>query len=388
MSGRREGRVRPDSEVAVDHEIRESPLEVRPPTADALCIETPLWALEQPVTPTGQFFVRNHFAVPHVDLSTWRLVVEGEVDHPLILTYDEIREMAHRETEALLECAGNSRATVRPRAEGVLWRNGAVGTARWSGVPLAEILSRARVRPGAVEVMLEGADHGHEPGVAGELSFAMSLTVEKALDPDTLLADEMNGAPLSPRHGFPVRAVVPGWYGMASVKWLSRIVVLDRPFEGYYKTLAYAIIPEGDSLHSRKRPVTTVRVKSLVTWPKEGQRLPLGTHRIKGVAWSGSAPIERVEVSIGGQSVSGDEDPWHAATLSRPPAPHAWTHWQYECELTQPGFYVIRARAVDTRGNTQPVQAKWNFRGLATNSIHAVPVEVGDRDRRSEPHAP
>lgn len=365
-----------DDESAPD--VRESPLEVRPPTPDSLCIETPLASLDEPITPTRKFFVRNHFATPTVDVERWRLRVEGEVDRPLHLRYDELRGLPHTEVEALLECAGNSRSSVRPPPEGVRWRNGAVGAARWTGVPLHVLLDRAGVRPGAVEVLFEGLDTGTEPGVAKELRFAMSIPVAKAGHRDTLVVTEMNGRPLTARHGFPARVVVPGWYGMASVKWLDRVVVLREPFRGHFRSRAYAFIPEGEAAEAVHRPVTEVRVKSLTTWPKEGAVLVVGAHRLRGVAWSGAARIVRVEVSLGGLSDPHEETSWHAATFSpsEAEAPWSWTHWEYEGEFTRPGFYVIRVRATDERGNVQPVEAKWNYRGLANNSIHQVPVEV------------
>jgi DMSO/TMAO reductase YedYZ molybdopterin-dependent catalytic subunit len=357
-------------------DVRNSPLEVRPPTPDALCIETPLASLETPVTPVSQFFVRNHFAVPQVDLEDWRLAIEGHVERPRLLTYEEIRGLPHRPLRALIECAGNSRSSVRPHPEGVLWRNGAVSTGEWVGTPLRDLLELAKVRPGAVEVLLEGLDHGKEPGLDREIHFGMSITTEKAMDPDTLLVDEMNGNPLSPRHGFPLRAIVPGWYGMASVKWLSRIVVLHRPFDGYFRTRAYAFIPEGEAADAPHRPVSAVRVKSLVTWPKEGSVLSTGLHRIRGVAWSGVGRIVRVEVSVGGMKDPLEEETWHSAVLTDADSPYSWSHWEYPRELDRAGFYVIRVRATDEKGNVQPPEAKWNFRGLANNSVHQVPVEV------------
>jgi DMSO/TMAO reductase YedYZ molybdopterin-dependent catalytic subunit len=370
----RQGAAR--TEPVAEPDVRNSPLEVRPPTADALCIETPLASLETPITPTSHFFVRNHFAVPHVELDHWRLAIEGEVERPLLLTYDDLRALPHRPLKALLECAGNSRSSVRPHPEGVLWRNGAVSTAEWAGTPLRGVLESARVKPGAIEVMFEGLDHGKEPGVGAEINFGMSITLDKAIDPDTLLVDEMNGRPLAPRHGFPVRAIVPGWYGMASVKWLSRIVVLRHPYQGYFRARAYAYIPEGEAAEAPHRPVTTVRVKSLVTWPKEGSVLKPGPHRIRGVAWSGVGRIARIEVSVGGLRESLEEETWHPATIVGAEAPHTWTHWEYRREIRRPGFYVVRVRATDEKGNVQPIEAKWNFRGLANNSVHQVPVEI------------
>ncbi len=366
----------PSEAAPAGKEVRESPLEVRPPTPDALCIETPLSSLDAPTTPTDHFYVRNHFATPHVEVETWRLRIEGAVDRPYDLTYDQVCALPSREVEAVLECAGNSRSSVRPRPEGVLWRNGAVGTARWRGIPLSDLLERAGIRAGAVEVMLEGADRGQEPGVSRDISFQMSVSLAKAIDPDTLVALEMNGEPLSRRHGFPARVVVPDWYGMASVKWVTRIVVLTEPFKGHFRTRAYAYIAEGDAAESEKRPVTTVRVKSLITWPKEGAVLSPGPLRLRGVAWSGHGRIIRVDVNLGGLGGPREEETWHPAVLIPADSPHSWTHWEYDGHAERPGFYVVRARATDEQGHTQPVQATWNFRGLGNNSIHTVPVEV------------
>jgi DMSO/TMAO reductase YedYZ molybdopterin-dependent catalytic subunit len=230
------------------------------------------------------------------------------------------------------------------------------------------------VRGTATEVLFEGADRGAEPGVAREIPYQMSIPVSKAFHPETLLATEMNGAPLSPSHGFPVRALVPGWYGMASVKWLTRIAFLDHPFDGYFRTRAYVYIPEGTKSDQPRVPVGAVRVKSLVTWPSEGAVISTGAHRIRGVAFSGEAPILRVDVST--EPASGGGEVWKPARLRAPASRHSWTHFETIIDLPHPGFYVIRARATDENGTTQPVHAEWNFRGVGNNSIHCVPVEV------------
>jgi|HubBroStandDraft_1064217.scaffolds.fasta_scaffold04188_4 DMSO/TMAO reductase YedYZ molybdopterin-dependent catalytic subunit len=371
----------PDPNVRVP----EPPREVPSPRADALCIESPLSALDAEFTSTPDFFVRNHFPIPQVDLADWRLRVEGDVEQSLALSYPEFLALHHEHVDALMECAGNSRSSVRPRPEGVLWRNGAVGTASWDGVPLHTVLERAGVRPGSVEVMFEGADRGLEPGVDREIGFAMSITLTKAMDPATLLADRMNGQPLSARHGFPVRAVVPGWYGMASVKWLTRIVVLRHPFQGHFRARAYAYIPEGEAADAAHRPVTSVQVKSLFTWPGEGDVLPSGQHRVRGVAWSGGVAIDRVEVSSSSMSESPEREIWHPATLFPGETTFVWTHWEYDCDLRRPGFYVLRVRAIDAQGNAQPMIADWNFNGLGNNPVHAVPVEIRPSPRLGAP---
>lgn len=361
------------SESAVEA-ARFLPLEVRAPTPDARCVEASLSSLADPVTPTNRFFIRSHFAVPHIDRDTWRLAVHGQVDRPVALTYAEFERLPRHELIVTMECAGNSRSTVRPKPEGVLWGHGALGTGRWRGVRLRDVLERVGVRARAVEVVLGGADRGTEPGQEDEIPYAMSVDLSKAMHEDTLLADEMNGEPLARSHGFPVRAVVPGFYGMASVKWLTEIELVDRPFDGYFRTRAYAYIREGQRTHEPTVPATTIRVKSLITWPREGQAVPAGDHVLRGLAWSGEGAITRVEISVTPLHAGGEV--WKVARHDPPSSRYAWSHWELPLHLSEAGFYILRVRAIDERGNAQPVQAEWNFRGLGNNSIHCVPIEV------------
>jgi DMSO/TMAO reductase YedYZ molybdopterin-dependent catalytic subunit len=219
-------------------------------------------------------------------------------------------------------------------------------------------------------VRFEGADQGQEYGSSGETRFAMSLPMEKALDDDTLLAYEINGKPLTPEHGYPLRLLVPGWFGMASVKWLTRISVLDHPFQGYHQSSYYVFLDEGKDDGVPKERVSWMRVKSLITWPRRGEVLEPGIHQVRGVAWSGHGAVDRLEVTTdGGQA-------WHPAELGKLHSPYSWRSWQYRWEAREAGHFLIRARATDVAGNVQPVQARWNFRGFANNSIHAVPVIV------------
>lgn len=350
------------------------PLTIRAPTADAKCIEASLPSLVEEVTPTKKFFIRSHFAVPHIKRGDWHLTVRGRVQHDLTVDYDALAAMPHREVIVTMECAGNSRSTVRPKPEGVLWGHGAISTGRWKGVPLRHLLLEAGLRPDAVEVAMRGADRGTEPGVDGELPYEMSIGIDKALHPDTLLVDEMNGAPLTPSHGYPVRAIVPGYYGMASVKWLTHVDLLDHAFEGYFRTRAYAYIFEGQRTEEPKLPAGAIRVKSLISWPRESQVLATGPHILRGIAWSGEAFIARVDVSLAPPSGAGEV--WQPARLHPASSRYSWSHWEFPCELPEPGFYVIRVRAIDERGNCQPTQAQWNFRGIGNNSVHCVPVEV------------
>lgn len=356
------------------------PLPLHVVSEEPLCAETPLSALDSWITPTDRFFVRSHLPVPEIDPKSWRLVVDGEVDRPLSVSLEDLRREAARTVVTTMECAGNSRSSVYPPAQGLRWHHGALGTAEWTGVSLSDILGRAGVRPTAIEAVFEGADRGHEPEVPEELVYAMSVPVVKAQHPDTILAFAMNGAPLTRAHGFPVRVIVPDWYGMASVKWVTKISLIDHSFRGYYRTKPYTFIHEGDDPNVVRKPVTTLQVKSVITSPPEGATVAMGRLIVRGAAWSGSAAISRVEVALGLPEDAGGEAEWRPATILGSTAPHAWVRWEVGIDLARPGYFVLRTRATDERGDTQPMRADWNFRGVANNSIHAVPFIVR-RDR-------
>lgn len=205
--------------------------------------ETPLASQVGIITPTAAFYVRNHFPQPALAASDWHLVVEGEVAHPFALTYHDVRALPNRTLVVTLECAGNGRAYLQPHAEGEDWHYGAVGTAEWSGVPLGTVLEQAGLRATAREVVIEGADRGYLAEAGQTLSYARSLPREQALHPDTLLAYAMNGEPLPAAHGFPLRLIVPGWYGMASVKWVRRIEAIAQHFQGFFQVERYILTP-------------------------------------------------------------------------------------------------------------------------------------------------
>ena len=345
--------------------------ELVPVCEDPVCKESPQSALDDWITPANLFYVRSHFSVPTVDVSTWSLTVDGEVERPLKLGYDEIINLPSKRLVATLECAGNSRSTMVPPAEGTPFGRGAVSTGEWTGVPMAAILERAGVKGTSKEVVLDGADYGQEEedGVPLELGYARGLPLKKALDPDTLLCYRMNGEALSSDHGGPLRAIVPGWYAMASVKWLVRIHVLARPFDGFFQKLRYILTEKGMSIAS-STPVTTLRVKSLINRPVAGEVIPLGQYRIRGIAWSGQGEIANVEVSTDWSKT------WQPAQLLEPHARYAWRQWEYMWQPPGPGRMILMARATDSEGNTQPLSQTWNYRGYATNASYAVPVDV------------
>lgn len=337
-------------------------------------LEFPFANLNSRITPTPQFYVRNHFPVPELDLATWRLRVEGAVDTPLELTYQKLLELPTRTQTVTLECAGNSRTFLNPKVRGVQWELGAVGTAEWTGVSLAEVLRQAGLTFAAVEVVLEGADGGpvsEEPRPHGPIRYARSLPRATALRPDVLLAYQMNGEPLAASHGFPLRAIVPGWYGMAAVKWLTRILVTETPFQGYWQTTDYAYWDRRGGLPVRV-PLSEMQVKSEIARPAGGEGIATGTsYRVHGAAWSADAEITQVEVSAdGGQS-------WELALLCENAGPNAWRLWEYLWSVpSTPGSYTLLSRATDSRGRTQPLERDPNRANYMINHVLPVSVEV------------
>jgi DMSO/TMAO reductase YedYZ molybdopterin-dependent catalytic subunit len=329
--------------------------------------EAPLGALRERITPSELFYVRNNFAIPDLALDTWRLQVDGAVEQRISLTLDDLKALPQRTVTATMECAGNGRTGFAPLPTGEPWGLGAVSTAIWRGAALSDLLPMARLRASAIEILFEGADSGRREGYDRDVHFARSLPLAKAFDPDTLLAYEFNGLPLPADHGGPVRLLVPDWYGMASVKWVVRIAALEQPFVGHFQTERY-VLEEPDK--GSKEPVGEMHVKSLITGPVQGDVLSQGPQIISGAAWSGAGTITQVEVSV--ESERG----WQPATLIDDPTPHAWRRWEYRWAPQRPGRYVLRAKATDEKGNTQPDVAPWNTLGYVNNSIQYVIVEV------------
>jgi DMSO/TMAO reductase YedYZ molybdopterin-dependent catalytic subunit len=310
--------------------------------------------------------------MPQLDVKNWRLKVEGAIERPLELNYDELTKMPSRTQVALLECAGNSRVFLTPKAKGVQWELGAVGNAEWTGVPLAAVLDRAGIKKGAVEVILEGADEGEikeDPKSPGKIHFARSLPLEKARKPEVLLAHRMNGKELPPSHGFPVRAIVAGWYGMASVKWLTRIVVTDRPFQGFFQTIDYSYFERRQGLPSLV-PLTEMEVKAEIARPARYEVIPAkSAYRIHGAAWAGESEVTKVEVSTDGGTT------WAEARLLGKPVPHSWRLWEYEWQTpSKAGFVTVMARATDQRNRVQAGKHDPDRRGYKIS--HVLPVEV------------
>lgn len=324
-----------------------------------------------PITPNESFYIRSHFAVPRVDAGAWRLRVEGAVERPLDLTLDDLRQLPVKKQTATLECAGNSRVFLSPAVAGVQWELGAVSNAEWTGVPLPVILDRAGLKSNAVDVVLEGADSGEirtDPHPPGPIHFARSLPVAKARQPETLLAFQMNGSPLPISHGFPVRAVVPGWYGMASVKWLTRIRVLPVPFQGHFQTIDYAYW-ERQHGEPTRAPLREIAVKSAIARPAMHEVVPAnGRYRVYGAAWTGESEITKVEVSTDrGQT-------WASARLTGQPQRYAWVLWEYDWTTPRPGAYTLMSRATDSRGRVQPAKHDYDTANYSVH--HTLPIDV------------
>jgi DMSO/TMAO reductase YedYZ molybdopterin-dependent catalytic subunit len=320
------------------------------------------------VVPNARFYVRNHFPIPALDPTTWRLSVDGRVERPLRLSLHELQRLPSQTQVVTLECAGNGRSMLDPPAEGEQWRLGAVSTAEWTGVPLAEVLDRAGPAPRASTVVLRGADRGEVPGRTGPVHFERSLSLDDARSSDALLAYAMNGEPLPLLHGFPVRLVVPRWYAVTSVKWLTDIEVTDTAFTGFYQSERYFYEWERDRGTTRE-PVTLQQVRALVTEPTAGSAVPTGEVLVRGVAWSGAAPIARVEVSVG-------HGPWQPTRLVGPRHQYSWQWWELLARIEAAGATTVRARATDLAGRRQPERPVWNRLGYGANAMQEVPVLV------------
>jgi DMSO/TMAO reductase YedYZ molybdopterin-dependent catalytic subunit len=336
-------------------------------------LEMPFSSLETQITPTDLFYVRSHFSVPEIDCATWRLTLEGAVMRPRQFTFDELRALPRHTIETTLECAGNSRVFLVPKVKGVQWELGAVGNAEWTGALLRDVLAAADLRESAREIVLEGADHGtisEPPRPAGEIHFARSIPLEKALD-DVLLAYEMNCEPLTPAHGFPLRAIVPGWYGMASIKWLQRIVASEGEFKGYYQTVDYAHWRQ-DAAGSVLTALAEMQVKSQIARPASGDRLRAGSMcKVTGAAWTSGAEIARVAVS------TDDEKSWQEAKLLGQSARNSWRLWEFDWQVPKAnGTHTLRSRATDSLGRSQPMRHDANRGGYMINFSLPIEVEV------------
>lgn len=328
-----------------------------------------LEALHHDVTPTGLHYLLNHFDVPYVPDDAWQVQITGRVKAPLKITLNEIKQLPQRTLRVTLECAGNGRAVITPRYPSMPWLYEAVGTADWTGTPLRHVLDRVGLLDDVSEIAFIGADRGFDRGQ--EHDYGRSLKREVALGDDVLLVWAMNGQPLLPQHGFPLRLIVPGWYGMASVKWLNRIEALDRPYEGFQQISSYLYRAEPDG---PAEPVTHMRVKSLLAPPgipdfyTRWRLVEAGPTPLFGRAWSGGGvPVVRVEVGIDGT--------WHAAELDPAQGKFVWRGWRFTWNAI-PGEHELACRATDAAGEMQPSEPRWDMGGFGNNAVQRVRVKV------------
>lgn len=336
-------------------------------------LESPAAVLQTFLTPTDQFYIRNHFKVPQVTAESWKLKVEGAVNRPFEIGYRDLIGMPSRNQVSMMECAGNGRVFLVPKENGAQWQSGAAGNAEWTGVPLSAVLEKAGLKANAVDVVFEGMDQGEvrdEPKSPGEIRFAHSVPLDKARNGNVLLAFKMNGEDLSPAHGFPVRVIVPGWYGMASVKWLSRIVVTDKPFDGFFQSLQYSHWERPNGTPTLM-PVTEMHVKASIVAPMLDEVIPgNAAYKVRGLAWAGEANINRVEISTDGGKT------WSNAELTGPSARYAWRLWEYDWKAPSKGQFTLMARGTDSNGRVQPMERDKDHRSYEITHVLPIKVEV------------
>jgi len=333
-------------------------------------LESPIMALNTWITPNHLFYVRQHLNSPVLNSDSWSLTIDGEVNTPLQLSYNDLLAMPHKIVYVTLECSGNKRSFYQPKTPGEQWEIGAIGNAKWSGIPLKDLLDKASLKDTAMEIFFQGSDTGPRPDMPGQFHFERSLPIDKALAEETLVILNMNDEPLPQKHGFPARLLVPAWYGMASVKWLNRITAINTPFKGPFQVVDYVYLPKQND-YQHATPVTEIKVNSMITQPSPGLQIPKGIYIISGMAWAGKNTIIQVEVSTDG---GGN---WTLAKLNSPEhTPFTWTLWNYNWTITSPGKYTLMAKATDCEGRVQPINSEWNAKGYANNSIHRVNVEV------------
>jgi len=334
-------------------------------------LETPVEYFDRWLTPVPHFFVRNHMHEPsELSAESWRLSIGGELDKPLAFTLSDLGKLQSHSVVNTLECAGNGRSLHRPQVPGIQWGKGAVSTAKFSGPRLRDVLQQAGVKTGGKHVMFRGLDE-----VPGKVPpFIRSIPIEKALDSETLIATQMNDEPLTKHHGFPARAMVPGWVGAASCKWLTEIKVLDSEFVGNFMSPGYRFpnqpVKPGDAVKPEDTHVVTgLNVKSVIAGPLDGATLKHGKLTVQGAAWAGEADIVKVEVSTDGGSS------WNAAALGREQSHYAWRLWSFSWNAKR-GDHVIQSRATDSQGRAQPAEAVWNPSGYLYNAIDEVKIHV------------
>lgn len=337
-------------------------------------LETPVGLLNTWITPNDLFYVRTHTYPPKVDEQAgkdWKLQVDGEVERPMDMTLDELKKLPKATVTVTLECAGNGRAFYDPPVPGIQWEKGSVGTAKFAGARLADVLKKVGLKSNVKYIAANGADKplGKMP------DFIRNVPMAKAMNPDTILAYEMNGVPIPHLHGFPLRLIVPGWEGAYSVKWVNHLQALDKEHEGFFVKTAYRYpnkrVAPGQAVPPENMvPLTGLIVKSFINSPLEGSSFKAGKVRVVGFAWAGESFISKVEVSMDNGST------WFPAKLGKERERYTWQSFEYEFNITAPGSYLLMARATDDKGNVQPIAPQWNPSGYLWNVIDKVRINV------------
>jgi sulfite oxidase len=331
-------------------------------------LEMPVQDFIDEITPVEHFFVRCHTMIPHVKIAEWKLEIAGLVGQPLSLTLGDLKNFPRAELVSVLECAGNGRSFFQPPVAGAQWRAGGVGSARWTGVRLKDVLEKSGVKSSATQLLLDGAD----VPLVKMPKFQRTLEVPKAMHPDTLLAWEMNGRPLTEEHGFPLRVIASGWAGDSWVKWLTRIELLDHDFDGFWMKTAYRHPPKhiapGTAVDPKDMiPVTDLNVKSVIAHP--GEWAAPGLVAVQGVAWSNTSPVSKVEVSADGGKT------WSDAKFAGKFTKYGFRKWTFAWKAAE-GQYTLMSRATNERGEAQPLEPEWNPNGYLYNAAQPIPVTI------------
>lgn len=331
--------------------------------------EMPIYFVRKWVTPRKYFYSRNHFPYPLLSKEAYRLEIGGLVDQPFIFSYEKLKTMPYSEMLVTLECSGNKRSKFIPKVFGEQWEDGAINQGLWKGVPLSYLLNITGINPLAKEIVFEGFDNGVRTDTDQLHYYRRSLPIDVAMNSPVLVAYEYNREPIPYKHGFPLRLIVHGWYGMASVKWLKRITVIDHEFKGPFQAIDYVYYPEKES--DVGYPVTEINVNSTIQYPLDLMILNAGIHQIEGIAYTGKGNITKVSISTD----SGET--WKVATLqTNPDEPYSWTAWTYQWDVKVKGEYTILCRAEDSHGRAQPSEPFWNKKGYGYNAVSKVKVKV------------
>jgi len=333
--------------------------------------ETPVSLLRTFITPNNAFYVRSHMPIPQVDAAAWTLKLAGEVNSPLSLSVDEIRKLPATTVTVTLECAGNGRGFFQPAVAGIQWEKGGVSTARFTGARMSDILKKAGVKNGGINVEMHAADR--PPGTMP--AFVRQVPMAKAMHADTIVAYAMNGEPIPLVHGAPLRAIIPGWEGAYAVKWLNALNVLAKDSDSFWVASGYRYptrrVAPGAAVDAKDMaPLTGLVVKSLITTPANGASQPVGKVTVNGFAWAGEDDIKTVDVSIDNGAT------WRPARLVGEQARYTWRGFEFEFNAPRPESYLILSRATDSKGITQPAVSQWNPSGYLWNQYDSVRIEV------------